>query len=336
MPTRSGLNFRVSAMADNAELPADAVANAANAAVDPPAHQPVDPVADVPAAGDRRDVDISAAVDPGSGVATASGSGPDIPSVRDSEAPRLPKDHLKLTKFRGDSDLANCSDFLFSLELYIDATPSLAGVVSEPVSARAMSTLLATISGCFPPGSVAAVWFRNSYRQGVFTSFAAFSDLFLEQFQQSTSDLVALQNRWEDASQRRTQTANEYYRFLLQLQSQIGSIAVEAAPTTTALTNKFCASVRLELKRYLQEKRIDCPDYSLAQLVSAAHARERTLKPIPSPAINVTQVPEGSGDKNRIWCFYCRSSTHSADDCRRIKAKKAKGEWQERPRPKRT
>jgi hypothetical protein len=119
---------------------------------------------------------------------------------------RLPKDPLRLPKFRGDNDLACAEDFIFALEMYIASQPALSNFVDDDsVHPEALASLLATIMGCFPPGSVALVWFRTCYRSGLFTSFRAFSDLFLGQFQQSAASLVTLQTKWEDAYQRRAQ-----------------------------------------------------------------------------------------------------------------------------------
>jgi hypothetical protein len=255
--------------------------------------------------------------------------------MSDDVRPRLPKDQLKLLKFRGDSDLSSVPDFLFNLELYVSALPGFEPLLSDgPIDMRSWRVLLATISGCFPPNTVASTWFRNGYQQGAFTSLHEFIRLFCCHFQQSASDLVSLQNRWEDASQRRNQSAYACYRFLLQLQAQIGSISVEATPTAAALTNKFCASVRVDLKRYLQEKRIDHPDYSISQLVSAASVRERSLRAgnDPVPALQSMQTKENSSHPKK-WCFFCKSSDHTAEQCRKIAAKKAKGEWKERARP---
>lgn len=188
---------------DNPDLPDDPEPVAPGLAnVDHPPLPDVDPdAAPLPVDGE-----FPARAEPDAGLVPSDTAGCDISPVTHSDLPRLPKDHLNLTQFRGDSDLSHCTDVLFGLVLYIDATPSLAGAVTTPASRRAMSTPLATILGCFPPESVAAVWFRNAYRQNVFTSLRTFCVLFREQFEQSTSDLVALQNRWQDAHQHKTQS----------------------------------------------------------------------------------------------------------------------------------
>jgi hypothetical protein len=250
----------------------------------------------------------------------------------------LPKDPLKLMKFRGDNDLSNVDDFLFCIEMYINAYPALACALNEAsVRPEPLRSALATIMGCFPAGSVALTWFRNNYRAGCFTSFETFSALFTAQFQHATSDLVTLQTRWEHASQRRGQNVHEYYRYLLTLQSQIAGMNFGVKPTETAFLNKFCASLRSDLQRYLQEKRVDHPDYTLSQLITSASVRERAVRNSnPAPSINFmdgTQKPGRNDQNDKKWCYFCKSNTHSADECRRIAARKARGEWQERPRP---
>jgi hypothetical protein len=334
MPTRSGASYRIIMSSSPQVNPSDGTPHSPLAQVDPglgDAGNPAVPdhpvgaanVANGPSTGELAGIHNAGPSSAGRGLNA-------IPEHGTSLL-RLPNESMKLFKFKGDVDLSNASDFIFDLELYIDATPGLSSTMFErEIDSRALKSLLATISGCFPPGSVSAVWFRNAYRLNQFTSFPVFRDLFLAQFQQSASDVVTLQNRWEDAAQRRHQNAHEYYRFLLQLQSQIASIAPEAAPTPIALANKYCASVRHDLKRYLQEKRIDHPDYSITQLVSAAGVRENALRgKVPAPDL-ATMQGSSPGTNERKWCFFCKSHTHNASDCRKIAAKKAAGQWRER------
>lgn len=237
----------------------------------------------------------------------------------------LPKDALKLPKFKGDSDLHAVPDFLFQLEVYFDALPS-----TFEVHPQALKHRLVVVVGCFPPGSVAAVWFRSLYKSGKFTSYETFCDLFIEQFQRHAADLVSLQTRWEDATQRRNQSAHEYYAFLLQMQAKIAAIDWQCRPSDATLLTKYCASLRPDLKRFLQEKRIDRPDFSIHQLVQSASVREAAIR-APSPSLNALDAGTG-GAGERKWCFFCKSNTHTANDCRKIAKKKARGEWKERPR----
>jgi hypothetical protein len=168
------------------------------------------------------------------------------------------------------------------------------------VPPAALSSLLATIKGCFPPGTVAAVWFRSEYRANKFTSFNAFRNLFCAKCEQGASDLVALQGRWEEASQRRNQNPQEYHRYLVQLQSQIACIDEAAKPQDIALLIKFCATLRPDLKRYLQEKRVNNPNATINQLVMAASVRDRSSR---GPNLHSfdhsgNQVPSGQRKPN--------------------------------------
>lgn len=249
----------------------------------------------------------------------------------------LPKDAIRLSKFKGDNDTASQEDFLFNLELFFEAQPH---VYDESLNSNALRLRLVVLAGCFPPGSVASVWFRSLYRRGLLVSYEVFLQLFNEQFQQAASNLVSLQTKWEDARQLRTQSVNAYYAYLLQQQAAHAAIAWEYRPSEHTLLTKFCASLRPDLKRFLQEKRIDHPDYSISQLVQAASIRESTTRSAPStlhghPELNAWNGRPAAGNANptQKWCFFCKSTTHNDTECRKILAKKARGEWKERPRP---
>jgi hypothetical protein len=245
--------------------------------------------------------------------------------------PSLPKDAIKLLKFRGDSDLSTLEDFVFQLELYFDAVP---GTYNVAVNPDALRHRFVVVAGCFPPGSVSAVWFRSLYKAGSFTSWHVFLQLMYEQFSRHTADLVSLQNRWEHASQRRGQSAYEYYAFLLKLQSAIAAVNWERRPSDMSLLTKYCASVRGDLQRYLQEKRIDHPGYSIHQLVQIASVRENPARDSSrtSPRLDTMSGSGPRKDAQKKYCFFCKSNSHSAAECRKIAAKKARGEWKERPR----
>jgi hypothetical protein len=99
------------------------------------------------------------------------------------------------------------------------------------------------------------------------------------------------------------------------LQAQIASLNPAVRPSEPALLNKFCASLRPDLKRYLQEKRIDHPDYSISQLVQAASVRESSLRGPTVPNLNTMDgrrdsgkpggtKADGKSDKDRKWCFF--------------------------------
>jgi hypothetical protein len=120
----------------------------------------------------------------------------------------LPKDAIKLSQFKGDTDESTVDDFLFQLQSFFDAQPHIYDGECCP---GALKNRLVVLVGCFPTGSIAAVWLMTMYRRGVFTSYEEFVNLFTAQFQQSASDLVSRQARWEDARQLRNQSTDSEY-----------------------------------------------------------------------------------------------------------------------------
>jgi hypothetical protein len=241
----------------------------------------------------------------------------------------LPKDALKLLKFKGDNDIDTLEDFLFQLELYFEALPGTYDLTVQP---HALRHRLFIVAGCFPPASVAAVWFRAHYTSNKFTSYAVFRELFIGQFARHVASIVRLQDRWESAAQRRNQNSQEYYAYLLQLQSRIASVDWQQRPADHILLTKFCSSARVDLRRFLQEKRIDHPDYTISQLVQAASIRESSCRS-PGPGLNAFEGAVPNSDPNKKYCYFCKKNSHNAAECRKIAAKKKRGEWQERPRP---
>jgi hypothetical protein len=89
--------------------------------------------------------------------------------------PSLPKDAIGLLKFRSDADLSTLEDFVFRLELYFDAVPRSYEVAVNPDALRnQFVVVVVVVAGCFPPGSVSAVWFRSLYKAGIFSSWHVF------------------------------------------------------------------------------------------------------------------------------------------------------------------
>jgi hypothetical protein len=242
----------------------------------------------------------------------------------------LPRDSIKLSKFKGDTDSHALDGFLFQLDMYFDAQPSAYDPEYNP---NALRMRLLVIVGCLPAGSVAAIWFQSLYKRHEFTSYEVFVDLFTRQFQHSASDLVGLQNKWEDARQLRNQSVKTYYAYLLQQQAAHAAIAWKYRPSEATLLTKFCATLRPDLRRFLQEKRIDHPDYCISQLVQVASVRESASRAV-VPELNAFhggQRERGTPGADKKWCFFCKSANHNDTDCRKIAAKKAKGEWKDRP-----
>jgi hypothetical protein len=272
------------------------------------------------------------AVVPVEGVEAAAAAGVNPAGAFPPEASRsvtIPRDAVRLGKFKGDTDTGTLDDFVFALNMYFESQPHVYDIRYNP---SALGVQLVVILGCFPAGSVAAVWFRSMYKQGLFTSYERFLELFTAHFQLSASALIGLQAKWEDARQLRNQSCNAYYAYLLQQQAALEAVAWRHRPSDATLLNKCCASLRPDLKRFLQEKRIDNPDYTISQLVQAATVRENATRQ-GAPVPNLNSVDGKSPSKNQKFCFFCKKNGHDHTEYRKIKAKKDRGEWKERPRP---
>jgi hypothetical protein len=85
-------------------------------------------------------------------------------------------------KFREDAYLSSVPDFLFNLEICVTALPVYEPFLSgRSTDSRVWRVLLAIISGCFPPKTVApktvaSTSLRNGYQQGAFLRFPNSSD----------------------------------------------------------------------------------------------------------------------------------------------------------------
>jgi hypothetical protein len=323
MPTRSGAEYLPLLSTMNAEPVPDVASDHGEGDLGGAQPLPHHDHTPIPVTQDAL-VGAPAGSGPGTSGAAAPSSGASDPLMRLS----LPKDAIKLSKFKGDTDKSTVDDFLFQLQLFFDAQPHTYNGECCP---GALKNRLVVLVGCFPTGSIAAVWFRTMYRRGVFTSYEEFVNLFTAQFQQSASDLVSLQARWEDARQLRNQSVGAYYAYLLQQQAAHAAIAWKHRPSEATLLTKFCASLRPDLKRFLQEKRIDHPNYTISQLVQAASVRESSTRSQITPNLNTMDASADSKSRRQYKCFFCRTDSHSHTECRKIAAKKKRGEWKERP-----
>jgi hypothetical protein len=173
------------------------------------------------------------------------------------------------------------------------------------------------------------------HMHGLFTSYERLSELSTAHFQLSASASVGLQAKCEDARQLRNQSCSAYSAYVLLQQAALAAVAWRHRPSDAALLTTFCVSLRPDLKRFLQEKRIDHADYTISQLFQAATVRENaTCQGAPVP--NLTSVDGQSPSKNQKFCFFCKKNGHDHTECRKIKAKKDRGDWKERPRPAKT
>ena len=119
----------------------------------------------------------------------------------------------------------------------------------------------------------------------------------------------------------RTQTVVSYHAYLVQQHAVLVAIEWRHRASEMMLLTKFCASLRSGLRRFLQDKHIDHQEYTISQLVQASSVREFYSRgTAPVATLNAFNA-EGK------WCFFCKSKTLDAVDCRKIAAKKAQGEW---------
>jgi hypothetical protein len=51
---------------------------------------------------------------------------------------------------------------------------------------------------------------------------------------------------------------------------------------------------------------------------------------------NLSSVDGKSPSKNQKFSFFCKKTGNDRTECSKVKAKKARGEWKERPRPAKT
>jgi hypothetical protein len=258
----------------------------------------------------------------------------------------LPKDASKLPIFRGnEEDVPHLESFLKALRRYFKANRS--SYACDPGD----ELKLATIGNCFPLHSLARLWFDNA--EDELSSYDDFEDSLRDHFQAGEDNLVKLQQTWEQSRQGRSAT-REFYTHLLQLRMRIAAIDPEENPSEREFLRKFCANLREPIRTVIAKKRITEPYLTLTQLVKLAELEERT-GPSPSTALRnlgfgqrdkaaprnnppkdtpkSTDADSAAGSKQK-WCFYCRSSTHSDKECRRIAARRAAGTWTDRTSPK--
>ncbi len=207
---------------------------------------------------------------------------------------------------------------------------------------------IATVGNCFPLNSLARLWFDNV--EDDLTSYEDFEEALRENFQAGEENLVKLQQSWEQSRQGRN-TAREFHTNLLKLRMRIAAIDSNESPSEREFLRKFCANLREPTRSVIAKKRITEPHLSLPQLVKLAELEEHS-HPSTSTALrqfkfreNVAKNPpfqhtakttgntSTAGSKKK-FCFYCNSTSHSAEECRRIAARRAEGTWTDRPKPK--
>jgi hypothetical protein len=104
---------------------------------------------------------------------------------------------------------------------------SVSSSSGEQLSSRLARSLTSLIKIAL--GAVHHV-FRTMYRRGMLTSYEEFVNLFTVQFQQTDSDVMSHQAKWEDARQLKNQSFSAYYAYLLQQQATHAAVAWKHRP----------------------------------------------------------------------------------------------------------
>ena len=256
------------------------------------------------------------------------------PSLRD-----LPKSDVKLPKFAGEvtgKDRARPShvlNFLHKVNAYFTF---YSGVLTDE------DLKLNLLLNCFEGNAKACVWF-NAQRPH-FTTVTEFRDAFVDYYGGTAADERALRSRLFAFRQRECDTVKEYYSAFLDLVADIHALVefVHGGDEAYKLDDSFQAdkfvqglhpSIRSDVERVL----IRNPDLSLHDAMNEAYLEEKVYRQKnprdrrkPDPVKPRFNGVDGGSSPYKDGCFYCKSMSHKAADCRKIAAKKAAGKWRER------
>lgn len=240
-----------------------------------------------------------------------------------------PKDAFSIPKFRGEpAELPHTASILNRFSLYFKCLPWFN---AGPLSWERRSAALAL--SAFPHGSAAAVWFEQVLPN--LHSYEEFVIEFRDRFVSTGVDLLTLQEKWQNAKQRGTDSVSSYYTFLLRLQSQINALGGNVDSNQLFLRMLYGLQPTL-LDRIKPHVMIWAPAQqtpnNLKALAETFSTKPRA-PPTQGPSLNNTTVgskkPPG---KKQKFCFFCKSREHSHDSCPKIAAKKAAGTWEDRSR----
>lgn len=240
-----------------------------------------------------------------------------------------PKDAFSIPKFRGEpSELPHTASILNRFSLYFNCLP---WYNAGPMSWQRRSAALAL--SAFPPGSAAAVWFEQLLPN--LHSYEQFVTEFRDRFVSSGVDLLTLQEKWQNAKQRGSDSVSSYYTFLLRLQAQINALGGDVTSDQLFLRMLYGLQPAL-LERIKPHVMLWAPAQqtpnNLKSLAETFSTKPRAAPPAPAAALNATVGPKKFSGKKQKFCFFCKSREHSHESCPRIAAKKAAGTWEDRPR----
>ena len=247
----------------------------------------------------------------------------------------VPKDLYKPPKFSGDkAETAKARTFLDHLDEYFSLFPYFA--LNEEDATGWMHRRAAMRLNCFPAGSHAGIWYESALRTQAFEDYPSFQDAFLEHFGTAQSDLVSLQTQWNNARQRPNDTVTQYYIHFSKLMSQLISLGHNVSEEEAL--GRFQYGLGAHIRDKAIEFRLGRDDMTLHLLYNHAHVLEQSHQrrnnpqfnrkqptgKVDTPTLNASQVPKGQ------YCFYCKKTNHSWEECPKIAAKKANGTWKEK------
>ena len=277
---------------------------------------------------------------PPSGVRAATSSPPPLyqPGNRPSPTPNvptslIPKDALKFGTFRGHpSDKASAGDFLFRAETVLGFFPDV------PDRSK-IKLLLAS----FPSDSPAGAWFIAEFNK--FTTFYAFKQAFLARFGVSRTERLLLRQQLERFQQRDSDSVSAYYTAFLNLVTQIKLSGHEYAEAD--LIAKFVGGLKKNVgAEVISEQLRANRDFSLAELAKIAENCEAAARIIrrnashangsASGTNNAAVKPHVNAIQSKQWCIYHKTSSHSTENCAKVKALIKAGVWKDGSRNKST
>ena len=232
----------------------------------------------------------------------------------------LPKDALKFGTFRGHpSDKSSAADFLFRAETVLEFFPDVPGPSK-------IKLLLAS----FPSDSPAGAWYVSEYRK--FHTFDAFKAAFLSRFGVSRSERLLLRQQFERFRQRDSDSVTTYYTAFLNLVTQIKLNGHEYDELD--LIAKFVGGLKARLHSDVISEQLRADrEFSLAEIAKIAENCERSARSTSNRNTNSnahdtpSAKPQLNAFQQKQWCVFHKTSSHSTDNCQKVKALKKAGKW---------
>lgn len=245
-----------------------------------------------------------------------------------NQPPRVLKEAFKLPTFHGNQqDSRHVTTFLARVDAYFSSQ----NVTDDSVK-------LASLFGCFPYSSPAGIWY--TVERSKYATFQAFVDAFKVRFALNRADAFTLKQRLRTFRQRESDSVPAFYSSLQTLFVQLGSLGETVSDSDQI--HCFVAGLLPQLREVVSTKHVADASLTLSQLVTIAVQHEALLprrrKQDDGPALRAANVDKERkyAIKKRNYCHFCKTAGHVWDDCEKIKARKAAGNWEDRPRPQKT